>query len=516
MIYGSVCSGIEAATVAWHPLGWEPAFFAEIDPFARAVLSHHFPEVPLHADFTTIQAGQYRPIDILVGGTPCQSFSVAGFRGGLADARGNLALEYILLAQRLRPRWVVWENVPGVLSSDGGRDFGAFIGGLAELGYGIGYRVLDAQYFNLAQRRERVFVVGSLGDWRAAVEVLFEPASLRGDTPPRREAGQRVARPIASCPPGGSGYRNDPDTADNLTVADPISASEGKTWTHEGKNNFRTHNLVQAYALGPHATTDSAPGSANGSDVSEELAFTVQADRVQSVAFGGNNQAGPIDVATAVNAHGGPHGRIDFESETFVCFDPNQITSKDNRSNPRPGDPSPPLATFGSVPMLAHTSGLETETDMLVTHTLNAHRAGSVQEDGTGHGIPLTVTHSLRADGFDASEDGTGRGTPLVASFQQSSMTGVGTVGYDPDTKVLRPVKPQHDHQMLQLGSAVRRLTPRECARLQGFPDDYLDIEYRGRPAADGNKYKALGNSMAVPVMRWIGERIDDVEGGNS
>lgn len=460
MIYGSVCSGIEAATVAWHPLGWEPAFFAEIDPFARAVLSHHFPEVPLHADFTTIQAGQYRPIDILVGGTPCQSFSVAGLRGGLADARGNLALEYILLAQRLRPRWVVWENVPGVLSSDGGRDFGAFVGGLAELGYGIGYRVLDAQYFNLAQRRERVFVVGSLGDWRRAVEVLFEPASLRGDTPPRREAGQRVARPIASCPAGGSGYRNDPDTADNLTVADPISASEGKTWTHEGKNNFRTHNLVQAYALGPHATTDSAPGSANGSDVSEELAFTVQADRVQSVAFGGNNQAGPIDVATAVNAHGGPHGRLDFESETFV------------------------------------------------THTLNAHRAGSVQEDGTGHGIPLTVAHSLRADGFDASEDGTGRGTPLVASFQQSSMTGVGTVGYDRDTKVLRPVKPQHDHQMLQLGSAVRRLTPRECCRLQGFPDDYLDVVYRGKPAADGNKYKALGNSMAVPVMRWIGEQI--------
>jgi len=290
-------------------------------------------------------------------------------------------------------------------------------------------------------------------------------------------------------------------------------------------------------------------------------------------------------VATAVNAHGGPHGRLDFESETFVCFDPNQITSKDNRSNPRPGDPSPPLATFGSVPMLAQ----QQLYSIMPQNSSRDYKARPVDVAqpimaggpvGGNQGGDVIVTHSLRADGFDASEDGTGRGTPLVpvafpanisgtqrlssedlspsmgaknptavampikkahgsggngakrnsisgedgdpmfsldqssqhavmvASFQQSSMTGVGTVGYDPDTKVLRPVKPQHDHQMLQLGSAVRRLTPRECCRLQGFPDDYLDIQYRGKPAADGNKYKALGNSMAVPVMRWIGEQI--------
>ena len=179
MRYGSVCSGIEAASVAWKGLGWNASFFAEIDKFPRAVLAHHYPGVKLHGDFTTIQAGQYEPIDILVGGTPCQSFSVAGLRGGMADARGNLALEYLCLAKRLRPRWVLWENVPGVRSSSGGLDFGSFLGGMVELGYGVAYRSFDAQYFGLAQRRERVFVVGYLGDWRRAATVLFEPKSLQ-------------------------------------------------------------------------------------------------------------------------------------------------------------------------------------------------------------------------------------------------------------------------------------------------------------------------------------------------
>ena len=210
--YGSVCSGIEAASVAWEPLGWRPAFFSEIDPFPRAVLAHRFPEVPCHGDFTTIGGGDYGAIDLLVGGTPCQSFSVAGLRGGLGDDRGNLALEYLRLADRKRPRWLVWENVPGVLSSNGGRDFGAILGGMVELGYGFAYRVLNAQYVRVdgleravPQRRRRVFVVGYLGDWRRAAAVLFERESLSGHPAPRREAGESVARPIAAGSQRGSG-----------------------------------------------------------------------------------------------------------------------------------------------------------------------------------------------------------------------------------------------------------------------------------------------------------------------
>lgn len=210
MIYGSVCSGIEAASVAWHPLGWRASFLSEIEAFPRAVLSHHYPEVPLHGDFTTIRAGEYDPIDLLVGGTPCQSFSVAGLRGGLDDDRGNLALEYLRLADRLRPRWLVWENVPGVLSSNGGRDFGAILGGMVELGYGFAYRVLDAQFFGVAQRRRRVFVVGYLGDWRRAAAVLFERHSLSGHPAPRREAG-KAAPTIPSRSSAGGGLGTDFD-----------------------------------------------------------------------------------------------------------------------------------------------------------------------------------------------------------------------------------------------------------------------------------------------------------------
>ncbi len=150
--YLSVCSGIEAATVAWHPLGFEAAGFSEIEPFARAVLTHHYPDVPLHGDFTALKENDYGAIDLLVGGTPCQSFSIAGLRKGFADDRGNLALGFIRLAQMSGARWVVWENVPGVLSIDFGRTFGTFLGALAECGYGFAYRILDAQYFGVPYR----------------------------------------------------------------------------------------------------------------------------------------------------------------------------------------------------------------------------------------------------------------------------------------------------------------------------------------------------------------------------
>lgn len=310
MKYGSVCSGVEAATAAWHPLGWTPQWFSEIEKFPSAVLDHHYPDVPNLGDMTQFKEWPNDPIDLLVGGTPCQSFSVAGLRKGLDDPRGNLMLTYLAIAAQYQPKWLVWENVPGVLSSQRGRDFGTFLGALGKLGYGFAYRVLDAQYFGVAQRRRRVFVVGYLGDWRRAAAVLFERESLSGHPAPSREAGKEVAQCLTTRT--GSAY-------------DP--------------------------------TTETLP-----------------------IAFGAQNSA-------------------------------NQ-----------------------------------------------------------GDSVSTEVTPTL-----DKSK------TPAVMDRLK-----------------------------------VRRLTPTECERLQGFPDNFTRIPWRNKPAEDcpdGPRYKAMGNSMAVPVMRWIGERIEMAEG---
>jgi DNA (cytosine-5)-methyltransferase 1 len=217
VIYGSVCSGIEAATCAWELLGWKPAWFSEIEKFPCKVLKHHYPDVPNLGDMTKFKEWPNEPnINVLVGGTPCQSFSIAGLRKGLTDPRGNLMLTYLAIADRFKPTWIVWENVPGVLSSGGGRDFGTFLGGLAQCGYGFAYRILDAEYFGLAQRRRRVFVVGYLGDWRPAAAVLFERQSLRGDSPPSRKTGEKIA-PTVAASAGSCGE----------SVAKPLAAKGG-------------------------------------------------------------------------------------------------------------------------------------------------------------------------------------------------------------------------------------------------------------------------------------------------
>ena len=262
MIYGSVCSGIEAVTVAWESLDFRPAWFAEIDPFCSALLAHRYPDVENLGDFTAIQDIR-SPIDILAGGTPCQSFSIAGRRGGLEDARGNLALVFRRLVGRLRPRWVVWENVPGVLSSMADGTL-AILGALAELGYGFAWRVLDAQFLGVPQRRRRVFVVGHLGDWRPAVAVLLEPEGLCRHPAPRRQARDNF--------PG-----------------DPACGAE----------------------VGPSGGrfTDLAP------TLDARCKDSAIRNQIGLLVFGGNNTTGPIDVATACNAHGGS-GRMDFDTET--------------------------------------------------------------------------------------------------------------------------------------------------------------------------------------------------------
>jgi DNA (cytosine-5)-methyltransferase 1 len=392
MNYLSVCSGIEAASVAWHPLGWSPYAFSEIEKFPSQVLAHHYPDTPNLGDMTRYQEWPDAAISLLVGGTPCQSFSVAGLRKGLGDPRGNLMLTYGAIAGKYRPRWLVWENVPGVLSSNAGRDFGTFLGMLAELGYGFAYRILDAQYIRVdgfaravPQRRRRVFVVGYLGDWRRAAAVLFERESLCGHPAPSRKAGEGIAGGAASRVVGSG-------------VAGCLNSASGRA----------------------------VPGNS-----------VQDADQ-------GFLQVVPPPLSLCLNA--GAMGRLDAESETLI-------------------------PTIGGG---------------------------------------FDVAHTLKGEGFDASEDGTGRGTPLIPVTSFPWQIG-GTMGIPISVGVCGTLV-KNQTQAIHRATAVRRLTPTECERLQGFPDGWTDIHHGGKATPDGQRYKALGNSMAIPPMRWIGQRIAMVD----
>lgn len=445
MKYGSVCSGIEAASKAWEPLGWKPAWFSEIEPFPSAVLANHWPEITNLGDMTKIadavRAGDVEAPDVLVGGTPCQAFSIAGLREGLSDDRGQLTLSYVELANAIdakrRERGepesiIVWENVPGVLSSKDNA-FGCFLAGLAgessELQPAggkwthagcvsgpervIAWRVLDAQFFGVAQRRRRVFVVASTRKGFDPAAVLFELDCVRRDSAPRRETQKAVAaltaRGVGTCGPDD--------------------------------------NQAQAGHL---------------------------------IAFGGGNTAGHIDVATACTAHG---IRLDFDTETFAVHG-----TQDPDTNCE----------------LAHTLGRNNGQE-------NACIAFSYKDNGADATSDLSPT--IRAGNHDKSHANSGQPPAIAYAFKAGQGAKAGGIGYaeEQSPTLTSASSGTNLAPAVMHGVAVRRLTPIECERLQGFPDNHTLIGWRGKDAnecPDGPRYKAIGNSMAVPVMRWIGERI--------
>jgi DNA (cytosine-5)-methyltransferase 1 len=340
-------------------------------------------------------------VDLLVGGTPCQSFSVAGLRKGLDDPRGNLMLTYLAIADKYRPKWLVWENVPGVLSSNGGHDFASFLRGLGELGYGFAYRVLDAQYFGVAQRRRRVFVVGYLGDWQRAAAVLFERDSLCGNPAPSREKREGVA---SYTPSSFGGYSQESGTL-----------------------------------------------RANGGDLgggSENLLVDKQ---------------WPADISSSLDTTFGTKMGLENQHVNAGCpmFVPAEVTTVQTLRARRPGE-----------------GGMSHDHEHIVPVLSPALNTCS----GANH-APDTKAYVVH-----------GTQDPCVSdiAFAQGRNNG-------------------GENVMVQ-SMAVRRLTPVECERLQGFPDTYTDIMSKGKATPDGPRYKALGNSMAVPVMAWIGNRIQQVE----
>jgi DNA (cytosine-5)-methyltransferase 1 len=405
MRYISLFSGIEAASVAWGPLGFEPVAFSEIDQFPKAVLARHYPDVPDLGDITKIDwSGYVGSADVVVGGSPCQSFSIAGTRAGLDGASG-LMWEYVRAVRELRPEWFVWENVPGALSSSNGEDFRCLLESMDELGYGLAWRVLDAQFFGVAQRRRRVFVVGHLGDRRAA-EVLFEREGMSWDIASSRAKRQALTQGTQNSARTAGFYFNQGAKARSLAISDELSPT------------LKTDHNPAVYQIAGNiiGRDDMNGGHQLGVvDPDEDGAFTLTAtDRhaVYCASDSGSNSSMCEDVAPTLTAH-------DAKSASYV-----------------------------SVPS---------------TLQIRSGKAGG----GKG---------ALVQDDMSAT---------LTCGLQQTLFPGDGS---------------------------VRRLTPLEFERLQGFPDGWTDIPYRGKPhASDSARYKALGNSMAVPVMRWLGRRIKEV-----
>lgn len=451
MRYVSLFSGIEAASCAWDGLGFEPVAFSEIEPFPCAVLRERFSHVPNLGDVTQIDwtkvVEEHGSVDLVVGGSPCQSFSVAGGREGLDGASG-LMWEYVRAVRELRPRWLLWENVPGALSSRTrdaakGDDYRCLLSALDDLGYGLAWDVLDAQFFGVAQRRRRLFVVGRLGDPWSAAEVLFEPEGLRWDSP----SGKQKRQELAALPGGGPG----------VGCLTPWDTQNRRVCSEDG-----TFPTLSARARGGQCqqavAVRTANTGANGCGVSADVCHTLDA-------------AGP----------------------EAVCYDTTQVTSPGNRSNPKPGDPCHTLLSGSLAPLLCIQ---EKVGDIAIAEDVappqKAGQARSPQVVCTQYGEEIAGTLTARHDSSPCADRGQnvicmGDGNAHAAINEECSGT-------------------------LKVGYVVRRLMPVECERLQGFPDGWTDIEFKGKPASDSARYKALGNSMAVPVMRWLGERIEEVD----
>lgn len=428
--FATTCSGIGAPEVAFGRLGWQSLFCSEIEKFPCAVLRHHYAHVPNLGDLTKYHEWPEATPDVLCAGTPCQAFSVAGLRKGLADPRGNLTLTFLGLVARYTPRWLLWENVPGVLSDKSGA-FGSFLGGLGQLGYGFAYRVLDAQYYGVAQRRRRVFVVGHLGgQWQRAAAVLFERDCLLGHPPPRRQTGKGTAHELSqSLGESGRGF--------------------------ERAGESRGQDPVIAHAI----RAEGFDASEDGTPLVPQVAPTLDQRSGRS---GENSFATSGGLVPSVVAHG-----------------------QGNAEHVKDGSPS--LTCNHEAPILFEPIGFPSE---------------------------LSGTQRCAAKNLSPSMS---QAAPAVALQEIGKRTGRSTHDKQHGSGISAPGDPMFTLQSgavhgIAAQMSVRRLTPRECERLQGFPDDYTLIDYRGKPACDGPRYKALGNSMAVPVIEWIARRMDLVD----
>ena len=573
MKYLSVCSGIEAATVAWHPLGWEPVAFGEIEKFPSQVLAHHYPDTPNWGDMTKFKEWPDANVNVFVGGTPCQSFSVAGLRKGLDDPRGNLMLTYLAIAAKYRPQWLVWENVPGVLSSNGGHDFASLLRGMGECGYGFAYRILDAQYFGVAQRRRRVFVVGYLGDWQPAAAVLFERHSLSGHPAPSREKREGVAPNAREGSSVGSLCAR---TGQSISVQDAeqghlmpavmvglqdcnnfSSEITGTIVTREGCAADTAHMVMQPIPIDSmnhigrgdnHSMGDFVPGAPSytltknhSHAVAQPIAFSrnddgqnATHDLAPTMRVAGN--AGGM-LAAAIATHdvagtmlsrktsGGFSNSIDHAAAGYMALQPIAYNIAPGKGalkddiHVTDADATKTLDASGSNPAM-HQGGAAIvqpiafsgqmsvpQTDVDMTQTLQAKNPMAVMQQ-----IGIFQDSEFGIAEYDTAGTLRAGRIPAHQMAIQAVVAPTLTAANDPSRSPQSSEVTQQVYSVLQASMAVRRLSPKECERLQGFPDNYTDIKPKGKATPDGPRYKALGNSMAVPVMAWIGSRIQKVQ----
>ena len=491
MRYLSVCSGIEAASVAWHSLGWTPVGFAEIEPFPCEVLKQRFPNVPNYGDLTRYKEWPIEPgtVDVLVGGPPCQAFSVAGLREGMDDPRGNLSLLYFGLVERLKPKWLVYENVPGLLSSKSGSDFSALLTALAECGYGFAYRVLDSQFYGLPQRRRRIFLVGCrTGDWRHSAAVLFDGPSCFGSATSKPTSWKGTAPASAPSLDGASRINCRPDG---------ISGTVSRKW-HKGTGGPAGDEHYNLLATGP-----GVGGGTDGGQPGGVESLPVVLDRA-AYSQGVNAKFDPLiqhaDSVPALVARG-PHA-----VQPPIAF---KVRCGGEYSGAKGGEVKP--NERGGTGMLHYE-----DKTFTVAATQDQFVATPSQLLYENHPNDSRVTGPHDVAPTMAARFGTGGGNvPFVQeciTFQPGNLRR--DAGADPSTVATTTLKASMGDQIPHIATPmeVRRLLPSECEALQGFPKGWTDVPWNGKQAPDGHRYKAIGNSMATNCMHWIGRRIQMVD----
>ena len=524
MNYFSCFSGIEAASEAWRPLGWKPIGFSEIDPFASQVLAQRHPGVTNYGDITKHEQWLIKPkIDLIVGGSPCQSFSTAGLRKGLEDPRGNLMLTYLSFIKSRKPRWVIYENVPGILSSNRGRDFASLIQGLEICGYKCSWRILDAQFFGVPQRRKRVWLVGYFGDGEPPTKVLFEQESLSRNSKSRRNSQEDTSTP----PENGIGIVGALDTQCGADKLSHQSCNAGHIFVQPSTIPFchvqptlmaRDYKGVDNYAVQeggkivmqkdaadewpqeilplaiPFTAWNSGVKANFGWDISENVSQTILARGPNAVGFQTSQlrKQGKIDLKNVAPTLLADTGSGDNETKILQVYE----------NHPNASRVTGPVDVAPTITSRCGTGGGN------IPFALSSLESNGMKGSNPNTGC---CKEADVAKTLDTSIPNPAKNQGGIAIVSPTLTQCKGSKGGCSDEAIAEVTAVQSATSSL----AIRRLTVIECERLQGFSDNYTKISYCNKPiekCPDSRRYKALGNSMAVPCIRWLGERIDRVE----